>query len=76
MYREDRVKFDGAMLKIKKAVGTMKDYGSSSTIWSEAFLNYSQIMVSFFGGTTPELFFALGEYHREILDLAKVYEWH
>lgn len=75
MYREDRVKFDGDVLNTKKAIGTMKDYGSTPTIWSEAFLNYSQIMVSFFGSTTPDLFFALGEYHREVLDLAKVYEW-
>ena len=38
-------------------------------------MNYSQIMVSFFGSTTPDLFFALGKFHREIIDLASVYHW-
>ena len=32
-------------------------------------------MVSFFGSTTPDLFFALGEFHREIIDLASIYSW-
>ena len=42
---------------------------------TEAFLNYSRIIVSFFGNTTPDLFFALGEFHREIIDLASIYSW-
>lgn len=75
LQRGDRVTADGDGLSIKKAVGTMKDYGTTSTIWSESFLNYSQIMVSIFGTTTPDLFFALGKYHHEILDLAQTYEW-
>lgn len=73
--RGDRTTSDADLLSIKKAEGTMKNYRGTSTIWSESFLNYSQIMVSFFGTTHPDIFFALGKYHHEILDLAKAYEW-
>ena len=66
---------DSEIISIKKAIGTWKDYGNTSNIWLEAILNYSQIMISFFESTTPDLFFALGEFHREIIDLASIYSW-
>lgn len=61
MSREDRVAFDGNVLKIKKAVGTMKDDGNTPAVWFVSTLNNSQHMVSFSGGTTSDLFFALAK---------------
>lgn len=64
------------MLKLRKTSGTYKDYGSSFyEVWSEAFINYTSIMVSLFGVTAPGLHAALTQFYGLVLQLSKVYDW-
>ena len=62
-------------MKLKRATGTLRDFGSSLDIWSEAFLNYSMIMVDFFGAAFPSLFRAFSIFHQKTRGLSKIYQW-
>ncbi len=56
--------------------GSYKDYGNSFyEVWSEAFINYSSILVSLFGATVPRLQAALTQFYDLVLQLSKVYDW-
>lgn len=72
---DDKVSFQGNVLRIKKVTCTYKDYGKTPDIWSESFLNYAQILLAFHGQAVPKLAYALSEYHRDIMDLARTYNW-
>ena len=74
MYRH-QIQIENGSLKIQKATGDYTDYGSDLSLWSEAFLNYSAILFSLFGTTSPALYLALANFHRKIIDLARVYQW-
>ena len=54
--------------------GKLKDYGTTSAIWSEAFLNYTAILTYFFGREVPLLNTRLLAFHNEVM-LAGVYQW-
>ncbi|MCJ1468533.1 hypothetical protein MMC07_007162 [Pseudocyphellaria aurata] len=70
-----RVDDDGT-IKVKRVSCTYKDFGDSvHDIWSEAFLNYSMIMVSLFGSTVPDLHAALSQFHLQVLHLSRIYQW-
>ncbi len=73
---EERIGIEDGMLKLRKTSGTYKDYGSSFYgVWSEAFINYTSIMVSLFGATAPHLQAALIQFYGLGLQLSKVYDW-
>lgn len=74
MYR-DQIKVEDGTLRMRKVAGSYKDYRRTSVIWSEAFLNYTMIIVALFGATTPNLYLPLAAFHREIMDLSTIYEW-
>lgn len=74
MYRYEIV-FENRVLKVRREAGSFKNYGIDSEIWSEAFLNYAAILVAFFGVSNPKLHFALYSFHREVIDLSKIYQW-
>lgn len=51
---EEKIEFKDGMLKLQKTSKIYKDYGSSFyEVWSEAFINYTSIMVSLFGAIAP-----------------------
>ena len=73
---EERIGIEDGMLKLRKTSGTYNDYGSSFyKVWSEAFINYTSIMVSLFGATAPRLQAALTQFYGLVLQLSKVYDW-
>ena len=74
LYRE-QIHIDEGTLKMRKVTGSYKDYGTSNTLWSEAFLNYTMILMALFGPTIPSLYLALAGFHREIIELSTIYEW-
>ena len=71
----DQIHIDEGTLKMRKVTGSYKDYGSTNILWSEAFLNYTMILMALFGPTIPTLYLALAGFHREIIELSTIYEW-
>lgn len=73
------IDIDGAPKLRKIMIGSYKDYENNNIIWSEAFLNYMMILISFFGNNNnnihPALYFALVKFHRKIIDLSRKYQW-
>jgi hypothetical protein len=53
----------------------IRNFGDDSSIWQEGFLNYTAIIVQFWGKTHPDLHLALSELIVKVLELSKVYEW-
>ncbi len=73
---EEKIGIEDGMLKLRKTSGIYKNYGSSFyEVWSEAFINYTSIMVSLFGATAPRLQAALTQLYGLVLQLSKVYYW-
>jgi hypothetical protein len=72
---EEIVVIDGKML-LKKRTGELKDFGTTSSIWSYGFLNYVSTMNEFFGSSTPGLTTALLAFHTTIMMLAEIYPWY
>lgn len=62
-------------MKVKWVTGTLRDFGTSWDIWSEAFLNYAMIMVDFFDAAPPTLFRVLIFFLSKIWKLSKIYTW-
>ena len=62
-------------MRLKQASGNLWDFGTSPAIWSELFLNYSSILVNFFGVAFLSLFYVLLKFHDQILKLGRIYEW-
>lgn len=62
-------------MKLKKSTVHLDDFGSSSEIWSEGFLNYVIVMSDFFGTTFPSLVRVLLRFHSQIKMLSKIYDW-
>lgn len=77
--REDMYQYEiyveNRVVKVRREAGSFKDYGEDSEIWSEAFLNYAVILVALFGVSNPTLHFALYSFHRDVIDLSKIYQW-
>ena len=64
------------MLKLRKTSGNYKDYGNNFyEVWSEAFINYTLIMVLLFGVTVSRFQAALTRFYGLVLQLSKVYDW-
>jgi len=53
----------------------LKDYGRTSSIWTEGFVNYAAISVEFFGTEFPGLHIALSRFMLDIIELEKIYDW-
>jgi hypothetical protein len=53
----------------------LKDYGRTSAIWTEGFVNYAAILVEFFGAEFPGLHIALSRFMLDIIELEKIYDW-
>lgn len=62
-------------MRLKRVTRTLLDYGSTMEIWSEAFINYSMIMMDFFNADFPLLIRVLLLFHKRIRKLSKIYEW-
>lgn len=71
---EDSIVVENGSLRPRKTTCTYKDFGKSiNGVWSEAFLNYMLIVNILFG--TPELSAALLLFYRQIMTLARSYDW-
>ena len=74
---EERIGIEDGMLKLRKTSGSYKDYGNSFyEVWSEAFINYTSILVSLFGATVSRLQAAPTPFYDLVLQLSKVYDWN
>ena len=62
-------------MSIKKARGSVKDFGRSPEIWLDGFMVYSDIVHQLFGPKFPVLPSALLRFCRQIIDLSKIYVW-
>lgn len=62
-------------LQFKRIKGTLKDFGSTTTIWSTGFLSYTSIMLDFFSSAVPTLHQKLYAYHYQIMELSTIYDW-
>ena len=69
------ITFEGGRVVETAVKGKLKDYGTTSAIWSEAFLNYTAILTYFFGREVPLLNTRLLAFHNEVIELAGVYQW-
>lgn len=73
---EEKIGIEDGMLKLRKTSGSYKDYGSNFyEVWSEAFINYTSIMLSLFGHTAHRLQAALTQFYGLVLQLSEVYDW-
>jgi len=63
-------------MSIKKARGSVKDFGRSPAIWLDGFMVYSDIIHQLFGLKFPALPSALLRFCRQIIDLSKIYFWN
>ncbi len=73
--RDENITFEHGQMKIKKVTGTLCDFSNTINIWSDSFLNYSIVMVDFFGIAFPSLFRALLTYYSKICHLSRIYDW-
>lgn len=71
----DQIHIDKSILKMRKVTGSYKDYGSTNTLWSEAFLNYTIILIAFFEPTISTLYLVLASFYSEIIELSTIYKW-
>jgi hypothetical protein len=64
---------EGALqFKDKKLV---KEFGDSPAIWQQGFLNYTTIMVSFWGSQDPLLLLRMNAFQLKVVELATIYSW-
>lgn len=69
---QERIGIEDRMLRLRKTSGTYKDFGKSfHEVWSEAFINYTAILVSLFGKKAPSLYTVLTQFYGNILQLSK-----
>lgn len=73
--RDENITFENGQIKIKKVTGTLRDFGNTIDIWSDGFLNYSMVLVDFFGVAFPSLFRSLLLFHSKIRHLSRIYDW-
>lgn len=70
---EKKIGIENGMLKLRKILGTYKNYDSSFyEVWSETFINYTSIIVFLFGAIVPRLQAALTQLFGLVLQLLKV----
>lgn len=73
-WEEDSIVVENSSLRPRKSTGTYKDFGKSmNEVWLEAFLNDMLVVSILFG--TPELSAALVLFYRQIMTLARSYDW-
>jgi len=58
-----------------KVTAQFKDYGTTVTTWSRAFITYVKVMMHFFGAKHPSLHFEMVTFWEKIEDLAQLYNW-
>lgn len=73
--RDENITFEHGQMKIKNVTGTLRDFGNTIDIWSDGFLNYSMVLVDFFGVTFPSLFRLLLMFYSKIRQLSRIYDW-
>ena len=61
--------------QLEKAKGKLKDFGTTSAIWLQTFLNYTIAIIIFFGAAHPHLAAAILGFVQRITELNKVYIW-
>ena len=67
LHDQDRIGIEDGMLKVRKTSGTYKNFGKFLyEVLADAFHNYTNILVSFFGGEVPDLHSALAEFYANI----------
>ncbi|MCJ1470208.1 hypothetical protein MMC07_008853, partial [Pseudocyphellaria aurata] len=71
--RNENITIEDGRMKLKHVTGTLCNFGTTWDIWCEAFINYSMIMVDFFGITVPTLFCILLLFWTKIWKLIKIY---
>src|SRR5207248_10477884 len=77
MDKPDEVQLSSTgQMSIKKARGSVKDFGRSPAIWLDGFMVYSDIVHQLFGHKFPALPSALLRFCRQIIDLSKIYVWN
>lgn len=71
--RDENIIFENDQTKIKKFIGTLRDFGNTIDVWSDDFLNYSMVMIDFFEVAFYSLFWTLLSYHSKIRHLSQIY---
>ena len=76
-YQDDeKIGIEDGMLKLRKTSGNYKDYVNNFyKVWSEAFINYTSIIVLLFGITAPRFQAAVTRFYSLVIQLSKVYNW-
>ena len=46
--RDENITIENGMMRLKRVTGTLRDFGTTMEIWSEAFINYTMVMLDFF----------------------------
>ncbi len=71
---QDCIGIKDGMLKLRKTSGTYKDFGKFFyKVWTDAFHNYTTILVSLFGREVSDLHSALTEFYTNIYELSTAY---
>ena len=73
--RDENITFEHGHMKSKKVIGILCDFGNTINICSDTFLNYSIVIVDFFGVAFFSLFWVLLTYHSEICHLSLILNW-
>ena len=61
--------------QIQRVKGQLKDFGNSSLIWSQGFINYAQAMTLLFGASHSWVPVKLLAFHSRIVELCQIYSW-
>jgi hypothetical protein len=72
---DDQLAMTDKGIKVKRATGTLKDYGDNPKIWQAGFTTYMLIMSSLHGKDFPGLIHALLNFFQEVMMLADIYPW-
>ncbi len=67
---------EDGMLRLRKTSRIYKDFEKSFyDVWSDAFHNYTTILVSLFSKEALDLHITLAEFYKNVYELSTVYEW-
>ena len=70
-----QITFLNGTLSTTRVKGSMKDFGSTISIWSEGFHNYMIASHSLYKVTFPDLIYGMICYYIKIASLAEIYIW-
>lgn len=73
--RDNNITFKNSPIKIKKVISTLCDFRNTIKIWLNNFLNYSIVLIDFFGVAFSFLFRSFILIYAKIRHLSHIYNW-